>query len=98
LAFLGFLCLTDKGESFLPRLDEAVDGALQKSSISPALGSGAPPGVNPPMPSKSRSQYLEPPPYNSDGSNDAGSRQGALQDMDLHCFHPVSSLPRADGM
>jgi hypothetical protein len=29
----------------LPRLDEAVDGALQKSSTSPALGSGAPPGV-----------------------------------------------------
>ena len=38
---------------------------------------------------KSRSQYLEFPPYNSDGSDDAGSRQGALQDMDLHCFHPV---------
>jgi len=99
LAFLGFLCLTDKGESFLPRLDEAVDGALQKSSTSPALGSGAPPGViEPTDASKSRSQYLEPPPYNSDGSDDAGSRQGALQDMDLHCFHPVSSLPRADGM
>jgi hypothetical protein len=38
---------------------------------------------------KSRSQYLESPPYNSDGSDDAGSRQGALQDMDLHSFHPV---------
>src|SRR6478735_6698876 len=41
------------------------------------------------MPSKLRRQYLEAPPYNSDGSDDAGSRQGALQDMDLHGFHPV---------
>ena len=45
--------------------------------------------VEPPIPSKSRRQYLEAPPYNGDGSDDAGSRQGALQDMDLHCFHPV---------
>jgi hypothetical protein len=37
----------------------------------------------------SRSHNLETPPYNSDGSDDAGSRQGTLQDMDLHCFHPV---------
>jgi hypothetical protein len=46
--------------------------------------------------SESRSQYLESPPYNSDGSDDAGSRQGALQDMDLHCFHPVffTTTPR----
>jgi hypothetical protein len=41
------------------------------------------------MPFRSRSQYLESPPYNRDGSDDAGNRQGALQDMDLHCFHPV---------
>ena len=43
----------------------------------------------PTMPSNLRRQYLEAPPYNSDGSDDAGSRQGALQDMDLHGFHPV---------
>jgi hypothetical protein len=34
-------------------------------------------------------RYLETPPYNSNGSDDAGSRKRALQDMDLHCFHPV---------
>ena len=32
---------------------------------------------------------LETPQDNSNGSDDAGSRQGTLQDMDLHCFHPV---------
>ena len=41
------------------------------------------------MLSSSRSRYLEAPLYDSDGSDDAGSRQGALLDMDLHCFHPV---------
>jgi len=52
-------------------------------------GSGAvPPEVNSPALS-SRRQYLESPPNHGNGSDDAGSRQGALQDMDLHSFHPV---------
>ena len=42
-----------------------------------------------PIRAGSGSHDLETPPYNSNGSDDAGSRQGALQDMDLHCFHPV---------
>jgi hypothetical protein len=33
-------------------------------------------------------QDLDSPPHDGDGSDDAGKRQGALQDMDLHGLHP----------
>jgi len=45
-----------------------------------------------------RRQYLDAPQDDGDGSNDACSREGALQDMDLHVSIPFSSLPRAERM
>jgi len=47
------------------------------------------------MPSASGRQYLDAPPHDGDGSDDAGSRESALQDMDLHGFHPdIFATPR----
>jgi hypothetical protein len=45
--------------------------------------------------SASRRQYLDAPPDDGNGSDDAGSRKGTLQDMDLHGFHPdLFATPR----
>ena len=75
----------------MPRLRDAISMASRNRSVPPAMGqrSSARCGRTRRCRSEPRRQYLHSPPYDGDGSDDAGSRQGALQDMDLHSFHPV---------
>jgi hypothetical protein len=80
---LVFLCLSEGGESLLPRSSEAAHKIPRPTAWPTDLSEPAPIRIG------SGSHDLDPPQNNSKGSDDAGSRQGTLQDMDLHCFHPV---------
>jgi hypothetical protein len=80
---LVFLCLSEGGESLLPRSSEAAHKIPRPTAWPTDLSEPTPIRIG------SGSHDLDPPQNNSKGSDDAGSRQGTLQDMDLHCFHPV---------
>ena len=79
-----FPCSSDGGESLLPRSSETAHRIQGPASPWPTDTNERQPIRN-----GSGSHDLETPQDNSNGSDDAGSRQGTLQDMDLHCFHPV---------